>query len=421
MRWTPPLGAVGGKRIVVTGMGVWTAIGRGVADFEAALREGRPGVSWMAAGTLRVAAAMLPADAAGQVEGATARRVLRAAPVATSIACGVGLEALASANLTTSPDWKQSAILVAGNNIHQRYMQEHWGRFRERPEHVNPRYAVSFPDTNVVGAFSEIAGLEGPGFTIGGSMASGNVALFQAYHLLQSGAAPACVCVGAMADFGEMELRAFANLGALSTAAESDGAGAPYPAFDRRHSGFAYGQGSACVVLEMEEQALDRGASILAELAGVSMLLDGHAASDPSAQGEAAAMSRALAHAGATAAEVDYLNAHGTGTPAGDEAECEAIGAVFEGLPGPRINSTKALTGHTLYAAGVVEAVATVIQMRGGFVHPMPRFTEPVSTRWRFAGPVAEEAKIDLALSNSFSLGGINTSVAIRRYSGEAV
>jgi malonyl-ACP decarboxylase len=400
------------KRIVVTGMGVRTAIAGNVAEFETALREGRTGVAWTASGVGRVAAALLPADEGiPESMGAVARRVLRAAPLATRVGCAVALEAMLAANLTAAADYQRSAILVAGNNIHQRYMQEHYDRFRERPEHVNPRYAVSFLDTHVVAALSEIAGLGGAGFTVGGSMASGNVALYQAYYLLQAGAAPACICVGALADFGKLELRAFANLGALAVAGEESAPpGAP---FDRRHSGFAYGQGSACVILETEEHAAARGAAALAEVAGVALLLDGHAASDPSAAGEAAAMREALEQAGAST--VDYLNAHGTGTPAGDEAECEAIASVFAGAPGPWINSTKALTGHTLYAAGIVEAVATVIQMNGGFVHANPGLRVPIAPGLRFAGRVAEEAKIEVALSNSFSVGGINSSVVLRR------
>jgi malonyl-ACP decarboxylase len=401
-----------GVPVVVTGMGVRTAIARDVAEFETALREGRSGIGWIDAEGLRVGGALLGDQETPEIS-ATARRVLRAAPLATRIGCAVAMEAMLASALTSVPDWKQSAIVAGGNNIHQGYMHEHYERFRSRPEFVNPRYAVSFLDTNLVGALSEIAELAGPGFTVGGSMASGNVALYQAWHLLQSGAAPACICVGALADYGELEFRAFANLGALAVAS-GDGAG-PYAPFDRRHAGFSYGQGSGCVILETAEAAERRGARALAEVAGVSLLLDGHAASDPSPKGEASAMRQALAQAGATPADVDYLNAHGTGTPAGDEAECEAISDVFEGLPGPRINSTKALTGHTIYAAGIVELIATVLQMNGGFVHPNPGLEQPVSERLRFVGPRAEAAEIGLALSNSFSIGGINTCVAVRK------
>lgn len=400
------------SRVVVTGMGVRTAIGRDIVEFDAALRAGRSAVRWIEADGLRVGGALLPPEEPPEISAA-ARRVLRAAPQATRIGCAVAMEAMLAAGLMGAPDWKSSAIVAGGNNINQGYIAEHCERYRSRPEFLNPRYAVSFLDTNLVGALSEIAELSGPGFTVGGSMASGNVALYQAWHLLRSGAAPACVCVGAMADYGAMEFRAFANLGALAVA-QGDGDG-PYPPFDRRHAGFSYGQGSGCVILETAEAAERRGARALAEIAGVSLLLDGHAASDPSPKGEAAAMRQALAQAGASPAEVDYLNAHGTATPAGDIAECEAIADVFAGLPGPRINSTKSLTGHTIYAAGIVELIATVLQMNGGFVHANAGLEEPACDGLRLVGPQAEKAEIALAISNSFSVGGVETCVAARR------
>jgi malonyl-ACP decarboxylase len=410
------LSALPRTRIVITGMGVRTAIGSTVPEFEAALREGRSGVSWIAAGDRRLPAAMLP-ELSWTSAPPDARRGLRGAPPATQIGCAVAYEAMAAARLTSAPGWTESAIVVAGNNIHQRYAQEHYEIFRKRPQYLSPRYAVSFLDTNVVSALSEIAGLRGPGFTVGGSMASGNAALYQAFHLLQSGAVETCVAIGALADYGDFELQAFSNLGALSCATPEDSPAGPGAPFDRRRSGFVYGQGSGCVILETAEHARRRGVTALAELAGVSMLLDGHAASDPSPEGEAMAMRKALSHAGVEPRQVDYLNAHGTSTAAGDEAECEAIEKVFEGLPGPLINSTKELTGHTIYAAGIVECIATVVQMEGGFLHPNPNLTDPIAPRLRFVGPVARQERPQVCLSNAFSVGGINSSVVLRRCS----
>ena len=407
-------------QIVITGMGVRTAIGATVPEFEAALREGRSGISWITAGGSRMPAAMLPSLSWIEDAPPDARRVLRATPPATQIGCAVAFEAMAAARLTSAPGWTESATVVAGNNIHQRYSQQHYELFRKRPKHLSPRYAVSFLDTNVVSALSEIAGLRGPGFTVGGSMASGNVALYQAFHLLQSGAVESCVVIGALADYGDFEFQAFSNLGAMNSSTPEDDPAGPGAPFDSRRSGFVYGQGSGCVILETADRARHRGATALAELAGVSLLLDGHTASDPNPEGEAMAMRRALAHAGVEARNIDYLNAHGTSTAAGDEAECLAIEKVFEGLPGPFINSTKELTGHTVYAAGIVECIATVIQMNGGFLHPNPTLTDSIAPRLRFVGPVARQEQPQVCLSNGFSVGGINTSIVLRRYPQEA-
>lgn len=397
-------------------MGVRTAIGSTVPEFAAALRAGRSGISWISSGGNRIPAAMLPDFSWVEEAPVAARRILRAVPPATQIGCAVAFEAIAAARLTSAPAWTETAIVVAGNNIHPRYSQQHYETFRTHPQYLSPRYAVSFLDTNVVSALSEMAGLRGAGFTAGGSMASGNVALFQAFHLLQSGAAEACVVVGALADYGDFEFQAFRNLGAMTCSAPDSAPGAP---FDKRASGFVYGQGSGCVILETADHARRRGIAPLAELAGVSLLLDGHTASDPNPEGEAMAMCKALSHAGVQPRDVDYLNAHGTSTPAGDEAECQAIEKVFEGLPGPHINATKELTGHTIYAAGIVECIATIVQMNGGFLHPNPSLTDAIAPDLRFVGPAVMEAQPQICLSNAFSVGGINSSIVLRT-AGEA-
>jgi malonyl-ACP decarboxylase len=154
----------------------------------------------------------------------------------------------------------------------------------------------------------------------------------------------------------------------------------------------------------------------LAEVAGFALTLDANSLSDPSVEGETRAMARALARAGVAASDVAYVNTHGTATPAGDDAELAALSGVFgESAGRPWLNSTKALVGHCLSAAGAVEAVATIVQMRAGFVHPNPALRRPVSERHRFVGAVSETARIDHALSNSFGFGGFNTSVLLSR------
>jgi len=127
-------------------------------------------------------------------------------------------------------------------------------------------------------------------------------------------------------------------------------------------------------------------------------------------------MRLALADAGLEPDAIDYLNAHGTGTPAGDRAECAAVRALFGSTGRPAINATKALVGHCLYAAGVLEAVAVVLQIEHGFLHPNPALRRPIAADLRFVGPVAEPAAIEHAISNAFSFGGINSSLVISRH-----
>jgi malonyl-ACP decarboxylase len=145
-------------------------------------------------------------------------------------------------------------------------------------------------------------------------------------------------------------------------------------------------------------------------------VLDGHRGTEPNANGEARAMSLALSRACLAPDRVDYLNAHGTASRLGDAAELEAVAQVFRaGLPRLRVNSTKALTGHALSAAGVIEAVATLIQMNEGFLHPNPNLDEPMRSDVGFVRKVREAADVRIAMSNSFGFGGINTSILFAR------
>lgn len=408
-------------RVVVTGMGVATAVGSTVAEFAESLRQGRSGVAEVADRSLRVGAflrelSLAPFDGAPEEMRSRAHKALRASPPASVAAACVVLDAFLSAELERDCDPEQIAVVVGGNNIGQQYMQENFVRFLDKPKYTNPRYGFCFLDTHVVGAVSEIFGFRGPGLTTGATSASGNVALFEAMNLLRGGHAEICVCVGALADLGALEFRALFNLGALHPASLEELPAGAYGPFDRSRNGFFYGQGSGCLVLERLESASRRGVAVLGEVLAVSLALDGHHAAQPNAAGEARAMRKALQLAGLAPGDIDYLSAHGTGSPSGDDAECAAIRQVFGDSPRPIVNATKALTGHTIFAAGLIEAIAAAIQIREGFAHANPALEDPIDDRIRFAGRKAGTVDIHYALSNSFSFGGINSTAVLARY-----
>jgi malonyl-ACP decarboxylase len=168
------------------------------------------------------------------------------------------------------------------------------------------------------------------------------------------------------------------------------------------------------MVLETAASARRRGAPALAGLAGGAVVLDGNHLADPSVDGEARAMSGALARAGVGAADIGWVSAHGTGSPLGDRTEADALRKVFgAGDESPWINATKTLSGHCLSAAGVVEAVAAVLQLRAGFVHPDPGLTEPVDAGLRFVRDEPRRASGGFVLSNGFGFGGINTAIVL--------
>ena len=166
------------------------------------------------------------------------------------------------------------------------------------------------------------------------------------------------------------------------------------------------------MVVEDLEAALERRAPVQAELLAAELVLEGADDPAPSVEGETRAMAGVLRRAGLEASRVGYVNAHATSTPSGDAAECEAIRRVLGA--GPFINATKALTGHTMFSAGVVELIAVVLQLDQGFLHGNPWLDDPIAGDLRFVGPAAAAVDVDLAISNAFGFGGINASLLVQ-------
>jgi malonyl-ACP decarboxylase len=170
------------------------------------------------------------------------------------------------------------------------------------------------------------------------------------------------------------------------------------------------------MVLESEASARERSHEGLAEMVGASSVLDGTHLPEPCIEGEARAMQDALDAAGLSPQEIDYINAHGTSSPLGDRTECAAIRKTFAGHAGSVwINATKALTGHCISASGVLEGVACVLQIQGGFLHPNVNLERPIDRELRFVGPQSLEVDVEYALSNAFGFGGINSTFVFRR------
>lgn len=407
--------------VVVSGMGIVCSIGSDVETFEAALREGRSGIQPGETGAddgvpgaeirgFDLGEALARRGALPQALRDAARRTAGRSPFAVQVAVAAALEAWEHADLHQAPvPGTRLGLVVAGNNLVGRYAWGHYQKFVEQPAYLSPRFALQYQDTDHVGVLSQVLGIRGEGFTVGGASASGNVGIIHGSRLVECGAAEACLVVGALSDLSPMEKRSFQNLGAMA-----GGGNGGSPPFDQRHRGFVYGQAAACLVLESRRSARQRGRGALAELAGYAQGLDAGALADPTEEGEVRAMAEALHRAGRDPGEVTYVSAHGSGSALGDEVEARAIRRVLgRSLDRPWINATKGLTGHCLSAAGVVEAVATVVQMRGGFVHPNLGLERPIDAELRFVGPRSEAAEIRCALSNSFGFGGFNSSVVL--------
>jgi len=400
--------------IAITGLGAVCSIGGCPATFGAGLRAGRSGVRAVSEGY----AAPLPdfdfeaALAGWPVELAeSARRAGRRAPRAIQLAVIAACQAWQDARLGGAVPPERIGVVVAGSNLTAAPTEEQHSAYRRNPRFVSPRHALRMWDTDQVAVISALLGITGEGHTIGAASASGTMALVAAARLIRCEAVDVCLVVGATPELTGLERAALLNVGALAPPAEQ----LPGSPFDTAHRGFVPGEAAGCLVLERAESAERRDAPVAAWLAGWGVALDGNSLADPTAEGEARAIGNALSTAGIEPGDVDYVNTHGTGSVLGDRTELAALRLVLSEAGGrPWLNATKALTGHCLNAAGVIEAVATVLQLRDGFVHPNPGLRDPVEPGWRFAGPVAEATRVRTALSCSFGFGGFNAAVVLR-------
>ena len=411
-----------------TALSTSSSLGSTLPGFATALREGRSGIAKAGAeyppeAQLSAAALLhsFSVDSWAKTRDAKSRlavvRVLARATLSVQTAGCVALDALASANLDDSQA-AATALIVAGNNLAMDYQMQSAWHFKEAPDYLRPSYVQQYLDTDAIGAISELGGLRAEGWTVGGASASAALAIIQATRLCASGHVDRCLVVAPVNALSAMELRALGDSGAM---ARGDGA-PPHTLnrpFDEARSGFVYGQGAGAVLVEAVESARARSAAVLAEIAGYGQCLDGRRTTDPDAAGQVAAMRAALAMAAIGPDEIDYVNAHGTGSRIGDEVECKSIRTVFGASSKRlRINSTKPFVGHCLSAAAMLELIATVLQMQGGFCHGNPNLDHPIASDLPFAPKAAIEWPIHYALKNSFAFGGINSSLILKR-SGE--
>lgn len=424
------------RDIAITGMGIVSSIGDGLSDFGAALESGKSGIRRMDG----VSASGVSVDIAADIRDFSfmerlrqfqgmpdsmlnaARRLGRRAPFTIQTSIISALQAWQQAGLCTEPadrsriDPDRIGLIIAGQNTTQNYQYALIPKFKATPEYLSPRYALEFMDSNQIGVLSELLGIQGEGFVVGGASATGNVGIIKGAQAISQGRLDICLVVGVLADLSPMDIQGFVNIGALGGKVFRDDPEKACRPFDVRHEGFIYGQAGAGIVLESRAGAARRGGPVHACLKGAAMNLDGNSSADPSVNGEVKAMLSALQQSGMRPEDIDYINTHGTSSPLGDKTEAAAINRAFKDCTsGPWLNATKGLTGHCLYSAGVVEVIATVVQMTKGFIHPNKNLETPIDSALKFCGSRAVRQPIATAISNSFGFGGINTSIVLKR------
>ncbi|MEJ7766917.1 MAG: beta-ketoacyl-[acyl-carrier-protein] synthase family protein, partial [Chitinophagaceae bacterium] len=255
--------------------------------------------------------------------------------------------------------------------------------------------------------------LKGVNFTISAACASGSHAIGVGYHFIKTGLQDGIICGGAQ----EINHYSMGNFDALSAFSinESCPAKASRP-FDRDRDGLIPSGGAATVILESLESALKRGATILGEVIGYGFSSNGGHISNPTVEGPVRALNMAMKDAGVQAAEIDYINAHATSTPAGDSSEARAINQIFSAKP-PFVSSTKSMTGHECWMAGASEIVYSMLMMQNSFIAPNINFENPDedSAKLNIVKKTLEK-DINVFLSNSFGFGGTNSSLIVKKW-----
>lgn len=420
------------RRVAVTGLGVVTTIGESPAEFFDGLAAGRSGITRLRRVDKRCYAqigadlsafeldahlarvgAHYPAELARQ-----ARRLLRATPLPGRLTAAAALHAFVDAGLGESPvAADRLGHVLAGHNLNAFYTAENVRQFDEEPEFIDSLMGLLCLDTDVLSVISELLSIRGPSFTVGGACASGNMALLAGLDAVRAGRADAVVVSGAASDVDFAALHSWAMMDALSIRSFNDAPERASRPFDALREGFVPSHAAAVVILESWSSARARGVPIRAELLGAGATSDATRQPTPSLDGQVRAMRGALADAGVEPGEVDYVNAHATSTPLGDAMEVASIKAVL----GPRayrvpVNSTKSMIGHSLTAAGVVELVATILQLERGVVHPTINQEErDPALDLDFVPNRAREHPARVAISNAFGFGGLNACVVVGR------
>ena len=321
-------------------------------------------------------------------------------------------EAVAEARVEWTPELKSRTAVVTGsclggkNHEGQAYA-EFFGSEGKRPHPLTiPRAMGNAAASHVSMEF----GLTGPTFNVSTACASSNHAIGQAFMLVRSGIAKMALAGGSESPFDLGHLKFWEALRVVAPDTCRP--------FSKDRKGMILGEGGAMLMLETLESAQSRGAKIHGEIVGFGMSADAHNITQPLAQGAAQAMSSALDDAGIRPEQVGYVNAHGTGTLANDATETEALRLVFKDHANRlAVSSTKSMHGHTLGAAGAIEAVATILALRDGILPPTANFNEPDPACDLDVIPnEARQAEVEYAISNSFAFGGLNAVLAFRAW-----
>ena len=400
------------KRIVITGLGTVSAFGLTTQKFWSALIAGqsaiRPLPPLFDKVKVSIGALLQDFDASSHFTADEISLFDRFSTYAVLAA----EEAIADAGLTADSDIITNAAAIIGSGVGGKNTDEvtYTQLYRDNRSRLHP---LTIPRTMLSAAASSVSrhlGVKGAVFSVASACASGAHAISQGAMMIQTGNTDVAIVGGTDAPFAYAVLKAWDALRVIS----NDNC----RPFCKTRSGTVLGEGAGILVLESEEHAVKRGARIYAELAGSGMTSDAGHITRPDVEGMSQAMIKALAHADISADQVDYINAHGTGTPANDSAETEAIHMAFGSHANKlAVSSTKSMHGHALGASSAMEIVATVLALQNNIIPPTINYIErDEKCDLDYVPNKAREQKVDVAISNSFAFGGLNAAVVLKSY-----
>ena len=402
------------KRVVITGMGIWSCLGKDLKEVCDALQAGRSGIG--------VDQARLDYGYRSGLTGIVERPVLkklldRRSRVGLSeeaeYAYMASREAFENAGITTEMLEEEEVGIIFGNDSSARPVVEAARIMDEKHDSAMLGSGLIFQSMNstVTMNLSTIFHLRGINFTVSAACASGSHAIGLGYAMIKQGLQKTVLCGGAQ-EVNCYAMATFDALGAFSV--RMDHPEAASRPFDQGRDGRVPSGGAAAVVLEDYDHAVARGAKILAEVVGYGFSSNGGGISQASDEGSVIAMQRALADAAMKPSDIDYINAHATSTPQGDHYEALALSRLFGGSD-TWVSSTKSMTGHECWMAGASEVVYSLLMMQHGFVAPNINLNEPdeAAATLRLARETVE-CEVKTVLSNSFGFGGTNSALVLR-------
>lgn len=402
------------KRVVITGMGIYSCIGKNLAEVKDSLFQGKSGIifdqSRVDFGYRSPFTGMVDEPDLKQY---LSRRQRLSLGEEAAYAYAATREALENAKIDQDFLDNTEIGIIYGNDSTAKSTVDSVNKIKEKGDTTLVGSGAVFKAMNstVTMNLSTIFKLKGVNFTISAACASGSHSIGTAYHLIKSGLQD-CIIAGGAQEINVIAMSSFDGLGVFATGG-NDASRVSRP-FDTERNGLVPSGGAATVILESYESAVERGAPILGEIIGYGFSSNGDHISTPNVEGPSRAMRKALEQAQINASAIDYVNAHATSTPVGDANEAKAIFEVF-GASNPPVSSTKSMTGHECWMAGASEVVYSMLMMQHSFVAPNINLENPDedSKKLNLVSKTINK-KIDVFLSNSFGFGGTNSALIIK-------